>query len=542
LINQNGAVGQTVDRIALFILVTELVVACLTYRDYGLGWDDYTHAQYGELLLTLYRSGFANQRAFEFVNLYFYGGGFDMAAALLAKWLSFDLFETRRLAGALVGIIGLAVTWRLGRRLGGPTAGLIALVLLATCPIYDGHMYINAKDSPFATAMILLLLGIVRILDEFPQPSRRTVVLFGIGVGLAFGSRILAAVFAPCVLAGLTMTLFEESRGRGLRPALSRQVRFLWLLLPALLIGYLIMGLLWPWSVLSPLNPVLASEYFSNFFEKPWRELYQGRLISVPDMPASYLPQLFALKLPEIMLALSFAGATGALIAFQQGKVSLRRGTGLFVVILAVFFPIAAAIVARPALYNGVRHFIFLVPPFAVLGGLAGGALLEAARPYGNAAVAAMVALFVAGIALPVSDIVRLHPLQYTAFNWISGGVKMAQHNYMLDYWGLAFKQTGEALRTTLDGRRLKPPAGRRWVVEICGPKSSADIALGPQFETTWDRKTADFAMMLGTYYCRNDIRAPILVEITREGVLYGRVYDLRGRPVPNLLTVPPPQ
>ncbi len=47
-----------------------------------------------------------------------------MFAALLAKILPFDLFETRRLAGAAVGIIGLAVTWRIARRIGGPLAGL----------------------------------------------------------------------------------------------------------------------------------------------------------------------------------------------------------------------------------------------------------------------------------------------------------------------------------------------------------------------------------------------------------------------------------
>ena len=126
------------------------LVAAITFRDYGLGWDDYTHSQYGELLLKLYGSGFADTRALSFVNLYKYGGGFDMAAALAAKVLPFGLFETRRLVGAAVGIVGLFVTWRIGRRLGGPLAGLVALVLLATCPLYYGHMFMNAKDAPFA--------------------------------------------------------------------------------------------------------------------------------------------------------------------------------------------------------------------------------------------------------------------------------------------------------------------------------------------------------------------------------------------------------
>jgi hypothetical protein len=82
---------STADRLAIFILAVVAVIAALTFRDYGLGWDDYTHSQYGELLLRLYSSGFTDDRALSFVNLYKYGGGFDMAAALAAKVLPFGL-------------------------------------------------------------------------------------------------------------------------------------------------------------------------------------------------------------------------------------------------------------------------------------------------------------------------------------------------------------------------------------------------------------------------------------------------------------------
>ena len=164
------------------------------------------------------------QRALSFVNLYMYGGGFDMAAALADKVLPFGLFETRRLIGAVVGIIGLLATWRLGRRLGGPIAGLCALVLLATCPLYYGHMFMNAKDAPFATAMIVLLLGIVRVIDEYPKPGPRTLVLAGIGLGLAFGSRILAAIAAPAGLAALLLIVVTDARASSLRASGARLV------------------------------------------------------------------------------------------------------------------------------------------------------------------------------------------------------------------------------------------------------------------------------------------------------------------------------
>ncbi len=534
------SVMVSADRLAVLILAAVAIAAGITFRDYGLGWDDYTHSQYGDLLLKLYGSGFADMRALSFVNLYKYGGGFDMAAALAAKVLPFGLFETRRLVGAAVGMLGLFVTWRIGRRIGGPSAGLVALILLATCPLYYGHMFMNAKDAPFATAMAVLLLGLVRAFDEYPNPSARTVALTGVGLGLAFGSRVLAGVAAPAGLAALLLVLIAESHNGGWKQAALRCGQFLWTLLPALGLGYLIMGLLWPWSVQSPLNPLHAAEYFDTFFEKPWEELYEGRLIPVPDMPASYLPHLFMLKLPEIMLALGTLGTLGAFIAAARRSVPLTRRAGLIMVALSAVLPIAMAMAARPALYNGVRHFIFVVPPFAALGGLAIAWLAESASRHGKAALGALAAIVIAGVSLPVSDMVRLHPYQYTAFNVFSGGVRAAQDKYMLDYWGLAFKQAADELRTRLAAGAEQPPQGRRWVVAICGPQSSAQEELGPQFETTFDQKNADFALALGTFYC-NHLQHPIMATIEREGVVYARVYNLRGGPTPRLLTVPPP-
>ena len=296
-----------------------------------------------------------------------------------------DLFETRRLVGAAVGIIGLIATWRIGRRLGGPVAGLVALLLLATCPLYYGHMFMNAKDAPFAAAMAVLLLGLVRAFDEYPKPGVRTVALVGVGLGLAFGSRILAGIAAPTALVALLVIVIDEARASGVRKAATRLGEFIWCLLPALALGYLIMGLLWPWSIVSPLNPLHAAEYFDTFFEKPWRELFAGQLIPVTDMPVRYLPQLFALKLPEIMIALGLAGAIGALVAATRPNLPLPRRANFLFVVLAAFFPVGLAMLAHPALYNGLRHFVFVVPPFAVLGGLAGGWLFAQARAIAGA-------------------------------------------------------------------------------------------------------------------------------------------------------------
>jgi hypothetical protein len=90
------AFARLCDGLAAAVLAVVASVALLTFRDYGLGWDDYTHAEYGALLLRLYGSGLADRQALSFVNLYEYGGGFDMLAALAAKILPCARWETRR--------------------------------------------------------------------------------------------------------------------------------------------------------------------------------------------------------------------------------------------------------------------------------------------------------------------------------------------------------------------------------------------------------------------------------------------------------------
>ena len=194
----------------------------MTFRDYGLGWDDYTHAEYADLLLRMYGSGFKDTGALSFANLYMYGGGFDMAAALLHKVIPLELFETRRLLGAIVGVIGLAVTWRLGRRVGGPLGGLATLLLLALCPTFYGHMFMNPKDAPFAVAMVILMLGLVRLAEEYPQPSPRTILIVGLGAGLSIGSRILGGLALVYALAGFVPLFLEEIHTHSAREAAHR--------------------------------------------------------------------------------------------------------------------------------------------------------------------------------------------------------------------------------------------------------------------------------------------------------------------------------
>src|SRR3981189_3724435 len=166
-----------------------------------------------------------------------------MAAALLHKVIPLGLFEPRRLLGAAVGVVGRAVAWRLGRRVGGPLAGLAALLLLALCPTFYGHMFMNPKDAPFAVAMVILMMGLVRLAEEYRQPSPRTILIVGLGAGLSIGSRVLGGLALVYALVGFVPLFLEEIRTHSAREAAHRFAHVVYVLLPGLVLGYLGMGL-----------------------------------------------------------------------------------------------------------------------------------------------------------------------------------------------------------------------------------------------------------------------------------------------------------
>jgi hypothetical protein len=211
----------------------------------------------------------------------------------------------------------------------------------------------------------------------------------------------------------------------------------------------------------------------------------------------------------------------------------------LILLVFAAVFPAALTVMTRPAMYNGVRHFVFLAPALAALGGLAGtwiaAQLSRLGSPWARRpAMGLATAVAVGGLALPVSEMIRLHPYQYTHFNVLAGGIRAADDRYMLDYWGLSFKEASLELRAKLTAAMATPTNKRHWRVAVCGPQRAAQVALGPEFKVAWDPKGADFAMSMGEFYC-SQLTEPVLVEIQREGVVYARVYDIRGRTVTGL-------
>ena len=65
-------------------------------------------------------------------------------------------------------------------------------------------------------------------------------------------------------------------------------------------------------------------------------------------------------------------------------------------------------------------------------------------------------------------EMITLHPYQYAYFNKLFGGVRAADSRYMLDYWGLSFKQATDDLLTVLEERGIDTLERRVDATERC--------------------------------------------------------------------------
>ena len=203
------------------------------------------------------------------------------------------------------------------------------------------------------------------------------------------------------------------------------------------------------------------------------------------------------------------------------------EGAALSFLCFLVVFPIAYAIVTRAVLFDGMRHFLFVLPPIAVLAGIALSAAAERlSRPWPRRVAATALGLY---LAAHVSLMVRLHPDEYVYYNALVGGVPGAAGRFQLDYWANSYGEAVDGLVAWL--RRHDPREGQRqYRVAVCGPPGSAVPFFPKNFVYEADRERADFYIAFTRNNCNHSIDGKPVYRVERLDTLLSVVLDLRGR------------
>jgi hypothetical protein len=520
------------QRMSFAILGALVMLVAFTFRDYGISWDEELQNTYGDKLLAMYRTLFADRSALSYVNLYFYGGFFDLCTAFVNQFTPFDHYATRHLMGGLMGVIGYLGVWRLTKLLAGDWAALLALAVLASSPLLYGHMFINPKDAPFAWLTVWVLYYGARALMEGPNVTRAALIGLSLSLGFALGQRVLAVAWLLALAGTLGVSVMAEqpTSPRAWLPAFwVKAKRLVWVLPPAILI----MAFFWPWSVTAPFNIGTAINEFLHF---PWTPpvLWDGEVVMSDDLPPGYLPLLLLVQLPEVVIIGLGAALAVALLRINQHRVAYftRERTQAFVLITVVtFLPIAACALLDPTLYNGMRHFLFVVPLLGIIGAIGLERVVRWVFKRTRVLAYVMVASITFGITHQAWVGRELHPNEYVYYNAFIGGLKGAEGLFEMDYWGTSLREATSAVDYIVD-RAPTPPGG--WKIYVCANQKSVMYFLSPEKVTlTQDQTQADFYVGLRALACRDAPieRGRVISEVQRYGVTFSRAIDLRKQP-----------
>jgi hypothetical protein len=98
-------------------------------------------------------------------------------------------------------------------------------------------------------------------------------------------------------------------------------------------------------------------------------------------------------------------------------------------------------------MYDGIRHFLFILPPVFIFVGLAHEYLMKVIGSWQFSANLWLRAGLSGLLLLPgVYGMIKLHPYQYTYYNFYIGGTSRAFRTYETDYWLTCYKDAVEEL------------------------------------------------------------------------------------------------
>ena len=519
----------------LILLGAVAAIFMLTFRDYGYSWDElWQNRWYGQAILNFIKTFGEDQSSMTTQNFYLYGGLYDTIAEIIPYISPFDGFESRRLANASIGFLALLGTWKTARMLSGPQAGFWALLLLVVTPAYYGHIFINAKDIPFATGYIWSLYYILKVHRGLPEIPWKTAIGLGVAFGLSVGVRVagsLVIVYFFMVigayLVGLLLDVDSPHSLRTVRKGMLLQI------ITALIVAWFLMIIFWPAVMLYPMTGLVeAFQSTKNF--KGWNGsiLYNGEYVKAVMLPWHYLPVYFGVKLPVPVL---LAFITGIGWSFYRIIQSLRKmevmavmGPGLL--LFATLFPPIYAILLGSTLYDGIRHFLFIIPPMACLAGMALAELLPMVKQRLKHSGLVLLSGLLIYLVFHVWTMIQLHPYQYSYLNSIAGGMPAAAKKYETEYWITSYKEAAtKMVKYAREYAQLEgvPFENRRFTVAVYGNAHNVRAVVPANF-TVIDvsvAKRADF--YLSTTRFNSDKLLPkwrIIERVERMGMLFAVV------------------
>lgn len=373
-----------------------------------------------------------------------------------------DPFDGYHAFNLLIGAAFLVVFYRWIEKRRDPLHALVATLFLFLSPRIVADAMANVKDF---SEMVFFSAAAIAYFVALERGSKRGVLLAGVLLGLALGTKA-NALFLPPIVTGYAAVRHvgrASARPGGLKPALP--------LLLSFAIAAAVVFACWPYLWSDPLHTIKSNLIYI--------------LVRKSGTDAANTVSPFAmifLTTPPTFLLAFLAG----LVPFAR-RVRAREPLALFV---ACWLGVVIARLALPAAVNfdGVRHFLELFPPLAIV---AADSLSLLPRWRTLAAAVLIVPIAIAEA--------RVHPLETTYWNIGLERAIERQIPQASDYWAASYRLGLRWLDQHAEGDALLAVPIAEHAVRIVAPyRLRRDITL-VHLTNAWSPRV-DKAMLARLY------------------------------------------
>ncbi len=458
----NSRFKWIIEKPIYILLAVNILIGLFVFRNYGLSWDEPLFYDYADALGYAYSPSEWFSVDFDLSNSYGISGDDHKtrgpAYLFLARGpvyllgaFGLDSASAWHLINFLFFQLGVYFLYRLSTRWVKTEAALASAALFSWQPLLWGHAFINPKDPPF----LVFFLGSVclgfEMVDSVAQASitgsadrnkrNRRILFAAFLLGITTSIRVLGP------LAGLLVCIYflvRIAQTKNLRVSMAP-----WLTLLAYgLIAILTMFVAWPYLWENPITRFF--EVLKLMSDNPTNlsVLFGGEVYRAGELPRRYFPFMLAATLTEPVWILFIPGliATGWNLLTDHSSQKINKLSTITLTLSWFLLLVAYVLIRRPSMYDGLRHFLFILPPVFIFIGFAFEYLFRyTATPWLRAGLVFI--LIVPGL----YGIFKLHPYEYTYYNSFVGGTSGVFRNYETDYWLTCYKESVEKLDKRLD-------------------------------------------------------------------------------------------
>ena len=407
-------------------LIFYIALALTTYKTFPIANGEEYRILRGKETLDHFFSGEFKEKLLQPVPNYFMYNLYPMVMILLNPNFYYEWFHLFNLLFASVGFIATyALAVRMSNRVWIRSAVLIALLL---SPRFFGELGINPVDMPF---MVFYLLSILAIL-KFGRHSTEhwSTLLLGILFGITQGLRQIG--FGVYILL-IISDLYDRYSGQEFALK-TRLLKYIYIFI----IANFFMLITWP---------NFAINFFSNyawylfigskFYLWDFGLLFFGNFLTNDQRPWFYLPFFQLITYPIYILMLFLPTA----FFFKK----LIKNKTYFILSVVLIFNYFLYLVLKPVLYDGIRHFLFLVPIIVLLAITNLELILSALKnKFTKVAIFFLIAINLLAL---VAYTLKEYPYHYPYFNKIAFIFGNPYKLFESDYSNTKYREASEWIR-----------------------------------------------------------------------------------------------